>query len=299
MPTEDDHHRSAKTDHQASLFHSEDESERATGSKSPKHVTTDRTLLAHLGFADPDKKNPIHDLACRYVMENAMTVARMTLDDPFWTPCKVDVGHERVISRGGGFVTGFVDVFLKTSWSAPSTLCDEHFLWGSSAAIVEVKIARVSIGDAIRQLNLYAVKMEREIVAEFQASISHANCSYCHQRHADRSVRRRENFAMKMRTFEDEMAQFKKSDAGKFLPSWGPTRPVLQDPDYDPEEEWKEEFNEAAADLMVKKSVLVTAYDLTRFEKDLLNTSNIIHFRLGDRFDQWLKSNGPVQSNEL
>lgn len=27
----------------------------------------DRTLLAGLGFTDPDKKNPLHDLACQYL----------------------------------------------------------------------------------------------------------------------------------------------------------------------------------------------------------------------------------------
>ena len=34
----------------------------------------DRTMLTRLGFADPDKKNPTHDLACQYVAENAASI---------------------------------------------------------------------------------------------------------------------------------------------------------------------------------------------------------------------------------
>ena len=29
----------------------------------------DRTLLASLGFADPDKKDQMHDLACEYLSQ--------------------------------------------------------------------------------------------------------------------------------------------------------------------------------------------------------------------------------------
>jgi len=41
----------------------------------------DRTMLARLGFADPDKKNPIHDLACQYVAlpENATALVAHTV----------------------------------------------------------------------------------------------------------------------------------------------------------------------------------------------------------------------------
>ncbi len=38
----------------------------------------DRTLLARLGFSDPDKKEPLHDLACAYLAED--TQARKLLE---------------------------------------------------------------------------------------------------------------------------------------------------------------------------------------------------------------------------
>ena len=46
----------------------------------------DRTLLASLGFADPDKRNPLHDFACQYLAlrENHERIAGMVapLDAP-------------------------------------------------------------------------------------------------------------------------------------------------------------------------------------------------------------------------
>lgn len=46
--------------------------------------STDRTLLASLGFADPDKKNPLHDLACQYLAlpENAARLVEKHLLTP-------------------------------------------------------------------------------------------------------------------------------------------------------------------------------------------------------------------------
>lgn len=39
----------------------------------------ERTLIANLGFSDPDKKNPLHDLACQYLAmdENRLKIANM------------------------------------------------------------------------------------------------------------------------------------------------------------------------------------------------------------------------------
>lgn len=41
----------------------------------------DRTLIARLGFSDPDRKDPRHDLACQYVVEQREQIARMALSD--------------------------------------------------------------------------------------------------------------------------------------------------------------------------------------------------------------------------
>lgn len=106
----------------------------------------DRTLLASLGFADPDKKNPLHDFACQYLAlrENHERIAGMFKPNPpARTTCmvrnmvtgedahvewrgrrKIDLslGSPRLempISKGEGrFKTsiGFVDVSLPFDW---------------------------------------------------------------------------------------------------------------------------------------------------------------------------------------
>lgn len=42
----------------------------------------DRTLLARLGFQDPDKRNPLHDRACAYLgePEQAARLTRLVAD---------------------------------------------------------------------------------------------------------------------------------------------------------------------------------------------------------------------------
>lgn len=54
----------------------------------------DRTLLAKLGFSDPDRRNALHDIACRYLIEDAQVLK--LLDVAFGLhACKVDP-YERV-----------------------------------------------------------------------------------------------------------------------------------------------------------------------------------------------------------
>ena len=94
----------------------------------------DRTMLARLGFADADRREPEHDLACRYVLENAERIVRLLwpvkeaeLCTCLWrTPTHgfiahgslthdVDITHARqesVLSKGHGqykTTVGFLD----------------------------------------------------------------------------------------------------------------------------------------------------------------------------------------------
>jgi hypothetical protein len=39
----------------------------------------DRTLIASLGFADPDKQDPMHDLACEYLSQPMQAEALVRL----------------------------------------------------------------------------------------------------------------------------------------------------------------------------------------------------------------------------
>lgn len=112
--------------------------------------THERTLLASLGFADPDKKNPRHDLACQYLAlpENHQRIARLLVsdapksvtykvhDEQEWTfsgtrRYAISVGDPTIewpISKGDGrykTTIGFVDVVLPFSrtWADEGEAC--------------------------------------------------------------------------------------------------------------------------------------------------------------------------------
>jgi hypothetical protein len=109
----------------------------------------DRTLIASLGFADPDKHDQMHDLACEFLAEptQAERIVRFVepqVDDRLSTEASVEVA----ISKGEGqyrTTIGFIDVQIE--WERPEI--------ESGLVVVEVKIGKTSIGDIVRQFNLY------------------------------------------------------------------------------------------------------------------------------------------------
>jgi hypothetical protein len=106
----------------------------------------DRTLLASLAFGDPDKRDQTHDLACEFLSQPAQSERIAELVEPSAEKV-VSAATEVPVSKGEGkykTTIGFVDVLI--NWSG---------IRREGKVIVEVKIARVSVGDVVRQLNLY------------------------------------------------------------------------------------------------------------------------------------------------
>lgn len=122
----------------------------------------DRTLLAKLGFADPDKKNPEHDQACLYLRQPE-TLTR--LSDWMRNVIATMPGREAVsvtaksqleyhLQKGEGeYATtiGFLDAVIEFRIECNSPVCPS--VWPLFA---EVKIEKVGIGNLLRQMNLYA-----------------------------------------------------------------------------------------------------------------------------------------------
>jgi hypothetical protein len=155
----------------------------------------DRTMIARLGFGDPDKKNDLHDQACRYLAENepAATLFDLFLPDSLKETMKTDVlkcGHgdaiEKVtittpydirsrfevpVEKGENqykTTIGFLDLMLTlvreiyVQQSGPCVACrsmgklPSRDKYGTNLYLfVEVKIARESMGTCIRQIRLY------------------------------------------------------------------------------------------------------------------------------------------------
>ena len=111
--------------------------------------TNERTLLTSLGFNDVDKHNPIHDLACQYVMQPKVAEHLLKNETSHLSEQdRVDIcGHAQsefhLVKGEGRYTTtiGFLDVIWK---------------WGYFPVVVEVKIQEIPIGDVLRQINLYA-----------------------------------------------------------------------------------------------------------------------------------------------
>jgi hypothetical protein len=136
----------------------------------------DRTMLANLGFADPDKKDPKHDWACQYLAELAENgKLGSSLINPIFdvSKCILPIHHdddakyrycifrgvkmEHMLSKGDGkyqTTIGFLDVVVAFLYKFRN-LGVEDFRSGLGYVVFEVKINQVGIGDIIRQINLY------------------------------------------------------------------------------------------------------------------------------------------------
>lgn len=82
----------------------------------------DRTLLSRLGFSDPDKKEPRHDLACRYLAqpEVAKHIVSMFLLSP--RPFSLEstrVYSDEVISRERGMISQAIKMLLNPHFERP------------------------------------------------------------------------------------------------------------------------------------------------------------------------------------
>lgn len=133
--------------------------------------SSDRTLLANLGFADIDKGNSEHDMACQYLADPAIApsiIRRMFRGGNGWDWGGCQSNLEVPITKGEGqyrTMIGFADVVTVCEWhgrkevpvhswnpDGPKEIKDaiETF-----KILFEVKIHPCSVGDVMRQLKLY------------------------------------------------------------------------------------------------------------------------------------------------
>jgi len=108
----------------------------------------DRTLIAKLGFADKDKSNLRHDLACQFFCEeeNAAGLATYLTGEPHsGARCAAEFHLTKGVDRFKTSV-GFLDLVIH---------CQRSGLYGQARIVGEVKIEPVGVGDLLRQINLY------------------------------------------------------------------------------------------------------------------------------------------------
>jgi hypothetical protein len=143
--------------------------------------TADQTLLARMGFSDPDKANPEHDLACRFLCEPEVGAKVLGLAAPsaqhardrerelgrVWFMTRLGAvtfegGNVEVpILKGEGQYrqyVGFIDTLIHGRCASERKGNDD--VWGPSEPErlfcgVEVKIGATPVGDCVRQVKLY------------------------------------------------------------------------------------------------------------------------------------------------
>lgn len=144
--------------------------------------TSERTLIARLGFADADRKHPLHDIACQYLMQDTVSYAlvrRFVPDETEWmgnpeAPYRkvlTDFGWYRQIpeysvkTRNGRLV-GFADLVIpyRAQWKQVFRDGEERAHWQPDKGnlLVEIKVSPCPVSEIIRQLKTYEQYLEGE-----------------------------------------------------------------------------------------------------------------------------------------
>lgn len=229
----------------------------------------DRTMLAKLGFSDPDRREPAHDLAIRHLAdeERANALVRMFGNSGEWSGerwrFRSSTHPEFHLAKGEGqykTTVGFLDLAVVFSQARSITKHgvppkrdihsfmsrsdfqniepQDYFEWRErrGCIVIEVKTTPGFISDAMRQIGLYAEFGAAQRVAETHPLSLHPPSS------------------------EHHVVWYSNEDGRYMDCDWG---------------EWY---------------VLATTFGVEQSEVDLLHRAGIKHVVLGDGFDAYCES---------
>lgn len=95
----------------------------------------DTTLLARLGFSDPDRRNPLHDAACQYLVQESTVqkLAKILFGDPM-----VPTGHKSKMSDGDALEYARTWSYVRHSFELEKHICKGRGQYRSTIGFMDV-----------------------------------------------------------------------------------------------------------------------------------------------------------------
>lgn len=254
--------------------------------------TADQTLLARMGFSDPDKANPEHDLACRFLCEPEVAVKVLGLVDPgFPARSRGDfVGLEEQQRQPPSFVAGTVE--------APIIKGEGQFMQYvgfvdaalTGRAIYEERAVNRTLRHPEERLELPQFANQDERSAWFRANYRDPDKPHLGLRPAKEAWTE----ALPPGPWEERLEQVVVGVEVKVVasPLVEIVRQVKLYRSYAAFVRWPGEVRREAVGrdgvylaARVAPWVLATCYDLSKADADLLRHEGIVHVRLGKGFE--------------
>lgn len=134
--------------------------------ETKKMHSHDRTLLSSLGFADQDKKDPKHTLACMFLClpDTISKLKNACLKDQWFASYAMFPQQEEAICKGTGqykATVGFWDVV----YNSFKERREEQHQHEPPFLAIEVKIGKADVSDIARQMGLYMTYMPGHVNA--------------------------------------------------------------------------------------------------------------------------------------
>lgn len=270
--------------------------------------TSDRSLLQSLGFADPDKGNPEHDIACRFLAQPEQALKLRAAID----------------KREDGDMEGFQTWFPSVEWDLNWQTSHAYIYNASEASFTSTGTTeRMLFKDEKSTFLVGFVDLVLEYVIHREQDVQ------MFRRRTDEEVElvRRERFggdepkrpvpliltremtpreSAQMGAFEAQRKEWEKLGRliqHEWIEHGEPKRKLLSRPLYKigievkvrrtPVSECLKQlkvYREYAKDVTPSMWVLATRYTLTSSERDLLRTEGFHHIRLAEGFERFLEA---------
>jgi len=232
-------------------------------SRKEKHMTHahDKTLLARLGFADPDRREPDHDLACDYLADRVNRLMKIILGN-------APGAHSPLICIDDSDTYAFMG---QASWDIHCRRIDRETAISKGAGQYRTTIGFMDL----------SIEYEANLkIKGIRRKISSANTST-----SSSFIRGADTWRLWKCGGQEESGEWKINYAWPILGIEVKAQPV-------PSSEIIRQIRLYREYVRGLQWVAATCFPLTTREIAALNESNIRHVFLGDRFLAWKEAQG-------